>query len=173
MRSDNGGTREYVLGHSEGELTRLERQAEIFAEPTEQLLRRAGIGRGMRVLDIGCGVGDVAMAAARLVGPSGAVLGIDRAGEALGTAAKRAERAGLTWLSFRPSDLNEFQTSERFDAIKLAQVDLLCGADTVTLARRADVAFSIPIFPGGIGALTRADAFPRFPGFAGSALAAW
>lgn len=40
-------------------------------------------------------------------------------------------------------------------------IDLLCGADNITLARRADVAFSIPIFPGGIGALLRADASPR------------
>jgi cyclopropane fatty-acyl-phospholipid synthase-like methyltransferase len=51
-----------VLGHSAGELARLERQAEIFAEITENILRRAGIGRGMRILDIGCGVGDVSLA---------------------------------------------------------------------------------------------------------------
>ena len=50
---------------------------------------------------------------------------------------------------------------ERFQALQLAQVDLLCGADTVTLARRQDVSFSIPIFPGGVGALTRADAPAR------------
>ena len=35
------------------------------------------------------------------------------------------------------------------------------GADTVTLARRKDVSFSIPVFPGGIGALLRADASAR------------
>jgi len=38
----------------------------------------AGIGPGQRVLDLGSGVGDVAMLAARLVGPSGEVVGIER-----------------------------------------------------------------------------------------------
>jgi len=50
---------------------------------------------------------------------------------------------------------------QRFSALQQGRVDLLCGADTVTLERRAEVSFSIPIFPGGVGALTRADAAPR------------
>ena len=49
----------------------------------------------------------------------------------------------------------------RFLALQEGRIDLLCGADSVTLARRSDVAFSIPIFPGGIGALLRADAPAR------------
>jgi ABC-type amino acid transport substrate-binding protein len=49
----------------------------------------------------------------------------------------------------------------RFQDVQAGHVDLLCGADTVTLARRSEVAFSIPIFPGGIGALVRADAPAR------------
>ena len=40
-------------------------------------------------------------------------------------------------------------------------MDLLCGADTETLSRRQDVDFSIPVFPGGIGALLRTDAPAR------------
>src|SRR5262245_15552485 len=50
---------------------------------------------------------------------------------------------------------------QRFRALQLGEIDLLCGADTVTLARRAEADFSIPIFPGGIGALMRADSPPR------------
>ncbi len=46
----------------------------------------------------------------------------------------------------------------RFQDVQQGQVDLLCGADTETLARRKEVSFSIPIFPGGIGAMLRADA---------------
>ena len=46
----------------------------------------------------------------------------------------------------------------RFRAARQGTIDLLCGADTVTLERRSEVAFSIPIFPGGIGALLRSDA---------------
>jgi ABC-type amino acid transport substrate-binding protein len=41
------------------------------------------------------------------------------------------------------------------------RIDLLCAEATATLARRRDVAFSIPIFPSGIGALLRADSSSR------------
>jgi polar amino acid transport system substrate-binding protein len=47
---------------------------------------------------------------------------------------------------------------DRFTALKEGKIDLLCGASSVTLARRKDVSFSIPIFPSGIGALLRTDA---------------
>jgi len=46
----------------------------------------------------------------------------------------------------------------RFNAVRDGKVDLLCGADSVTLARRKEVSFSIPIYLSGVGALLRADA---------------
>jgi polar amino acid transport system substrate-binding protein len=49
---------------------------------------------------------------------------------------------------------------DRFTAVAQGKVDLLCGADTVTLERRKEVSFSIAVFPGGIAAMLRADA-PR------------
>jgi len=51
--------------------------------------------------------------------------------------------------------------TDRFSAVQQGKIDLLCGADAETLARRREVAFSIPIFPSGIGALLRADAPAR------------
>ena len=50
---------------------------------------------------------------------------------------------------------------DRFGNLQRGEVDLLCGGDTESLARRADVDFSIPIFPGGTGAMIRADAAQR------------
>jgi len=47
---------------------------------------------------------------------------------------------------------------ERVQALQAGKFDLLCGADSETLARRKEVDFSIPIFPSGIGALLRTDA---------------
>ena len=47
---------------------------------------------------------------------------------------------------------------DRFTAVQQGTVDLFCGADTRTVSRMQDVAFSIPIFPGGIGAMIRSDA---------------
>jgi polar amino acid transport system substrate-binding protein len=55
----------------------------------------------------------------------------------------------LDWVPVTPQ--------ERFHAAQQGTIDLLCGADTITLERRAQVAFSTPIFPGGIGTMVRAD----------------
>jgi ABC-type amino acid transport substrate-binding protein len=55
----------------------------------------------------------------------------------------------------------QVSTDSRFNDLRDGRVDLLCGADTATLSRRQDVSFSLPIFPGGIGALVRSDAPAR------------
>src|SRR5438045_455943 len=62
---------------------------------------------------------------------------------------------GLSALTvvWRPATL-----AERFNDVQQGKVDLLCGADSATLARMKDVSFSIPIFPSGIGAMLHADA---------------
>ena len=46
-------------------------------------------------------------------------------------------------------------------ALQQGQIDLLCAATSATLGRRKDVSFSIPIAPGGIGVMVRADAPAR------------
>jgi putrescine:ornithine antiporter len=43
-------------------------------------------------------------------------------------------------------------------AVQQGKIDLLCGSDAASLTHRANVSFSLPIFPGGISALLRADA---------------
>ncbi len=45
----------------------------------------------------------------------------------------------------------------RFEALRQGTVDLLCGPSVETLSRRKEVSYSVPIFPGGLGALMRAD----------------
>lgn len=52
-------------------------------------------------------------------------------------------------------------SDDRFTALEDGSIDVLCGAATATLERRRKVAFSIPIFPSGIGALLRKDAPER------------
>ena len=80
----------YVMGHTDRERRRLQLQASIINPITEQLLRRGGLAAGMRVLDIGSGVGDVALIAARLVGPTGSVTACDLDGAALTVLTARA-----------------------------------------------------------------------------------
>lgn len=45
----------------------------------------------------------------------------------------------------------------RFESVQQGKVDLLCGPSVETLTRRKEVSYSLPIFPGGLGALMRAD----------------
>jgi ubiquinone/menaquinone biosynthesis C-methylase UbiE len=106
----------YVLGAASAEHARLIRQAAIWDPFTERLFRDAGIGPGQRVLDIGSGVGDVAMLAAKLVGPSGVVVGVERDRKTIATARSRVTEAGLSNVSFVESDVRNIPSGEPFDA---------------------------------------------------------
>jgi ubiquinone/menaquinone biosynthesis C-methylase UbiE len=109
--------RAYFLGHSETEVRRLALQNEFYRDATEHLLRRAGLAPGMRVLDIGCGGGDVSLLAADIVGSSGFVVGIDRSSEAIAAARRRVEAAGLRHVRFAVSAFEAFSADAPFDAL--------------------------------------------------------
>jgi len=109
-------TAHYVLGSTDAEHERLIRQAALLAHLTERLFRDAGIGPGQRVLDIGSGVGDVAMLAANLVGPSGEVVGIERDPRSIARARSRAAGAGLSNVTFAQSDVSQVVSDKPFDA---------------------------------------------------------
>jgi len=106
----------YALGYTDGEHERLIRQARLIAPITERLFREAGIGPGKRVLDLGSGMGDVAMLLARIVGPSGKVVGIERNANSIARARARVVAAGLSNVNFLNTDVNGIVTDERFDA---------------------------------------------------------
>jgi ubiquinone/menaquinone biosynthesis C-methylase UbiE len=107
----------YPLGHSERELERLTVQARDLAAHTTVLFRRAGIAAGHRVLDIGCGSGDVSFIAAELVGPSGHVVGVDRSPAAIEVARERARRLGHLNVTFKVGYVEDLAIGGEFDAI--------------------------------------------------------
>jgi ubiquinone/menaquinone biosynthesis C-methylase UbiE len=85
----------YPFQSSDDERQRLIDQNKLVAPLTQRLFERAGLKAGMRVLDIGSGSGDVAFLAARLVGPTGSVLGIDRDPAQIKFAETRAKAEGV------------------------------------------------------------------------------
>jgi 2-polyprenyl-3-methyl-5-hydroxy-6-metoxy-1,4-benzoquinol methylase len=107
----------YALGHTEVEHQRLIRQAKRYAPLTERLFREAGVGPGQRVLDLGSGVGDVAIVAAGIVGSSGEVVGIERDARAIASARARAAQAGLVNVRFIQSDADQVKENKSFDAL--------------------------------------------------------
>jgi SAM-dependent methyltransferase len=107
----------YELGSGGDELARLELQGRALAPATRMIFAEAGIRPGMRVLDLGCGAGDVAFVASHLVGADGCVVGVDRSPDALARARLRAEQRGLTQVRFVEGDIHDPAPGGPFDAI--------------------------------------------------------
>src|SRR5262245_1067197 len=107
----------YILGRSDAETRRLVLQDQIYGPLTRRFFAAAGIGSGMKVLDIGSGAGDVALLAADLVGPTGRVVGIDVNSAILETARARAGAAGWSNITFVNGDVREVALDSDFDAV--------------------------------------------------------
>jgi ubiquinone/menaquinone biosynthesis C-methylase UbiE len=125
----------YALGSTDAEHERLTRQAALLAPGTERFFREAGIGSGQRVLDIGSGVGDVAMLAARLVGKSGEVVGIERDPRSVARARARVADARLSHVTFIECDALQVQYAEPFDAV-VGRLILQFVPDPVSVLRK-------------------------------------
>ena len=108
---------QYVLGTQPEELARLELQAKVIERPTRLLLQAAGLQPGMRVLDLGTGLGHVARLVGELVGPTGSVVGVDRSPEMLTVARERTLATGATHITFTEGDATVWTAPNSFDAI--------------------------------------------------------
>ena len=147
--SDNSPTSNsdaaYALGRTSHETTRLIEQSKIYGESTRLLCERAGISKGMHVLEIGSGAGDVALTLAELVGTSGQVIGVDVNPAILETARQRAANADMDNVKFIVGDARTLVFKDKFDAI-VGRFVLMYMTDPV----KALVKLRTHIKPGGI-----------------------
>jgi ubiquinone/menaquinone biosynthesis C-methylase UbiE len=105
------------MGHNDRERRRLILQASLLNPFTEQLFSRAGISSGMHVLDMGCGVGDVSLMAARLAGPYGSVTSLDFDNTALETLKARAAAERMQNIECVQANIEEWKSARHFDAV--------------------------------------------------------
>jgi SAM-dependent methyltransferase len=94
-----GVTGQYVLATGAAAAYRLNLLHGLYGPGTRRVLLEAGLKPGMRVADLGCGVGMVTALLAYLVGPLGHVTGIDFSGAQLAQARERLRGSGTPiWL---------------------------------------------------------------------------
>jgi len=143
---------EYFLGQSDRELDRLALQARLVNPMTYRFLTAAGIGRGMRVLDVGCGTGYVSLVVSDLVGDTGAVIGVDRSARALEAACANMSARSRRNVQFLEGDAAEMTFDRPFDAV-VGRYVLKFQHDPVTMLARLAGA----VRPGGIVAFQELD----------------
>ncbi|MFE6904444.1 class I SAM-dependent methyltransferase [Streptomyces sp. NPDC057717] len=102
-------------GRATQERERLRAQNLIYAPHTEMLLSLSGIKPGMSVIDIGCGIGDMTIQIARMVGPTGTVVGIDMDSDALDVAERQA--SGLRNVTFQQARIPDLELDHQADAL--------------------------------------------------------
>jgi SAM-dependent methyltransferase len=109
--------RDYVLGTHDAEIERLARQHEAWRRIAQAAWRRAGIGPGQTVLDLGAGPGWASLDLAELVGATGTVLAIERSDRFLAALARESAARGLHQIRRIAADLVEDELgSVRADA---------------------------------------------------------
>lgn len=148
----------YVLGHTDRERRRLALQAALLNPLTSNFLVRAGVSAGMRILDVGCGIGEVSLIAARLVGPHGHVHGIDIDPAALEIARVRIRSAGHDHVTFEQIGVSEHNPDCLYDAVVGRHI-LIHTPDALAVLRKV---VSI-VHPGGLIAFQEYDLsfYPR------------
>ncbi|HEY6319802.1 MAG TPA: class I SAM-dependent methyltransferase [Acidimicrobiia bacterium] len=84
---------------------------------TAALLARAGVGAGMRCVDLGCGGGEVTLELAHLVGPEGSATGVDMDPVKLDLAHQEAQQRAIDNVEFRMVDVNGWDEPAAYDVV--------------------------------------------------------
>ena len=151
-RTSWGESDDYALGRRDAETQRLILQHQIYGPLTRQFLVGAGVAAGMKVLEVGCGAGDVALLVAQLVGPQGQVVGVDMNAQILDTARHRVAAAGWSNVSLIHGELDGLEPGDDFDAV-IGRWILMYLPQPAELLRRA----RDWLRPGGLVAFQEGD----------------
>ena len=146
---------EYTMGRSESETERLIEQSQLYNDITRRFFLRSGIAKGMKVLDVGSGAGDVALTLAEFVGSDGSVVGVDVNPDILKTAQARADAAGFSNIEFIAGDTRTLELPGDFDAV-VGRLVLMYMADPADALRH----LATHLRPGGIAAFQEVDFTP-------------
>jgi 2-polyprenyl-3-methyl-5-hydroxy-6-metoxy-1,4-benzoquinol methylase len=152
MNQDTPSPSDYLFAQATDEARRLKRQSEFLHRFTSAFLQSADITTGMKVLDVGTGIGEVAFLLAERVGPQGTVVGVDINPAMIDLARQRAQAAGVPNVSFLQGDILHMALSDQFDAV-VGRGVLMYMKDRVAVLRR----LSQQLRPGGILAFQELD----------------
>jgi len=108
----------YVLGSTDLETKRLEIQSRIFKQGTLRTLVCAGVKKGMRCLDLGCGTGNTTLLIAGLLGNRGKAVGLDTSQERIKVSKRKLKNKDLHNVRFVVGDVydTKFEDSS-FDLV--------------------------------------------------------
>lgn len=97
-------TEHYILATGGKDVKRLRLLHEVYGPGTEALFHRVGLRNGQRVVEIGCGSGNIACWVAEQIAPGGSVVGIDISGDQIEQARQQALRRNLRNIEFQVAD---------------------------------------------------------------------
>ena len=96
---------EYILGTHEEELRRLGFQHRVWGAQAFRLWERAGFGHAQTLIDVGCGPGFASLDLARLVGPTGSIIGVDESARFLRHLESQADAQAIRNIHTREADV--------------------------------------------------------------------
>jgi 2-polyprenyl-3-methyl-5-hydroxy-6-metoxy-1,4-benzoquinol methylase len=94
----------YILATGGKDMERLRLLQQVYGPGSEASLKRAGLRPGLRVLEVGCGSGNMACWVAEQVGSRGSVVGIDNSAGQIALAQEQAAARGLKNIEFQTAD---------------------------------------------------------------------
>lgn len=117
MSISNTGFKLYPVGEADSQTRRLITQAQLYNPSTRAFFQAAGISRGMKVLELGSGVGDVSLVLADLVGPDGHIVGVELNAAAVETARARVAASGWRNINYLVGAIESVELDQDYDAV--------------------------------------------------------